>query len=78
MNYHAPNLLKNFGYSPLFATLSNTTDMSLIDQPVEAVIPNFIKEFNEVSLKFSQKNLFENDKVTSLLINHPKLLLRKK
>ena len=29
-------------------------------------------------MKFSQSNLTENDKVTSLLINHPKLLLRKK
>lgn len=29
-------------------------------------------------MKFSQANLTENERVTSLLINHPKLLLRKK
>ena len=36
------------------------------------------KNFNEQALKESQKNLYESQSVTSLLINHPKLLLRKK
>ena len=37
-----------------------------------------IRQFNGESLQKSMFNLFENDEVTSVMINYPALLLRKK
>jgi hypothetical protein len=37
-----------------------------------------IKAFNTASLAKSIYNMFESDEVTSIMINYPKLLLRKK
>jgi len=38
----------------------------------------YIKDFNNKSLKNSIKNLYEEDEITSIYINYPALLLRKK
>jgi len=39
---------------------------------------NFIKDFNSTNHKQSIKNLIDEDEITSIYINYPALLLRKK
>lgn len=41
-------------------------------------LPEWIKKHNEEAFVKSKKALLENVNVTSMLINHPKLLLRRK
>lgn len=44
----------------------------------ENIFDDFIKEFNKTNHIMSMKNLYEEDEVTSIYINYPALLLRKK
>ena len=60
--------LKDLGFGHVFGP----------SQKEHTVIPPWITQFNQQSLAFSIKNFTEEENVTSLLINHPKLLLRKK
>lgn len=60
--------LKDLGFGHVFGP----------SQKEHTEIPPWITQFNQQSLAHSIKNLKEEENVTSLLINHPKLLLRKK
>ncbi len=62
---HATDQRTKFGYEETFTGKKSTTT-------------NFIDEFNEQSLQKSIFNANENDEVTSIFINYPALLLRKK
>ena len=62
---HARDQLTKFGYE---ATFTGKTEQK----------ESFIDEFNEESLKKSIFNSEESDEVTSIFINYPALLLRKK
>jgi hypothetical protein len=63
---YAKDLLVNFGYEETFTGKPSKEDGS------------FIEKFNEESLKNSIFNSTESDDVTSIFINYPALLLRKK
>ena len=63
---HAKDQLVNFGYEESFT--GTRTDASA----------GYIDQFNEESLKKSIFNANESDEVTSIFINYPALLLRKK
>ena len=63
---HAKDQLVKFGYE---VTFSGSQDHS---------ITRFIDEFNEENLKKSIYNANVSDEVTSIFINYPALLLRKK
>lgn len=60
----ASDLLSKLGYAHL---MNLETDQ-----------PSWVEDFNNRSLAQSIKNQYESQSVTSMLINHPKLLLRKK
>ena len=62
---HARDQLTNFGYQEAFTGVKQEGN-------------NYIDEFNEVSLKKSIFNVNESDDITSIFINYPALLLRKK
>lgn len=66
---HARDQLTNFGYQHTFTGVEDTPSIS---------IPGYINEFNERSLKQSIFNAVESDDITSIQINYPALLLRKK
>jgi len=67
---YLPNLLKNFGYADIFDTKIENGGYNP-DAP-------WIKEFNARNLKLSITNLYTSNEVTSIMINFPQLLLRKK
>jgi len=61
--------LTRFGYGEHFSS-------EMGRQSVE--LKGFVDTFNEESLKKAQYNAVESDEVTSIFINYPALLLRKK
>ena len=63
---YAKDQLTNFGYSETFTGIKEKAPSTYID------------EFNEAALKKSIFNANEADDVTSIFINYPPLLLRKK
>ena len=76
MNTIAGPLLKLLGYGHLFNLTGEQTAEQSAAQLM--VLPEWIKKHNEEALVKSMKALNENVNVTSMLINHPKLLLRRK
>jgi hypothetical protein len=64
---HAKEQLTNFGYEETFT-----------GTPASEESKNYIDTFNEESLKRAIYNSEESDEVTSIFINYPALLLRKK
>ena len=64
---YAPELLTNLGYASTFTK-------SVSDSQKSA----FVDNFNNDSFKKSIYNLTESDEITSIFINYPALLLRKK
>lgn len=64
---HAKEQLTNFGYAETFTGIKQ-----------DEVKTAYIDVFNEESLKKSIFNANESDEVTSIFINYPALLLRKK
>ena len=81
---YAKDLITNFGYAHLFETMKQKNgevvhkSTDCITQASEAGDTSWIKDFNAKSLEESIKILYESDEVTSILINYPALLLRKK
>ena len=83
---YAQELIEKFGYQELFETKSHINASGAAS--IISCHPNMydvpmgnngnLKAFNEASLEKSLYNLFESDEVTSIMINYPKLLLRKK
>ena len=72
MRMNAAKLIRDFGYAPVFG-------LPVLENEVSSDgIPPWISEHNRQSLKFSISNYSQDSSITSLLINHPKLLLRKK
>lgn len=66
---YAPELIKNLDYEKLMISdLTQITDPDL----------TWIENFNKENLAKSKFNLTENENITSLMINMPELLLRKK
>jgi len=63
---YAQDQLTKFGYEETFTALKS-------EKPV-----TYIDEFNQESLKKSIFNANESDEITSIFINYPALLLRKK
>ena len=84
MKEYASELLKNFGYEHLFETFKSNdgqfhhTSTDIISSAAGTGDKSWIREFNAKNLKESIKILYEADEVTSIMINHPSLLLRKK
>lgn len=76
MNTIAGPLLKLLGYGHLFNLTGEQTAEQSAAQLM--VLPDWIKKHNEEALVKSMKAQNENVNVTSMLINHPKLLLRRK
>jgi hypothetical protein len=76
MNTIAGPLLKLLGYGHLFNLTGEQTAEQSAAQLM--VLPEWIKKHNEEALVKSMKAQNENVNVTSMLINHPKLLLRRK
>jgi len=74
---YAREQLVNFGFAETFldeVMLKENRD--LFEEVAQG--KNFIDTFNEESLKKSIHNADESDEVTSIFINYPALLLRKK
>lgn len=72
----AGSLLKCLGYGHLFNTMGEAGPTDLTASLKNT--PEWIRQHNEAALLKSKKICFENQHVTSMLINHPKLLLRRK
>ena len=81
---YAQELIEKFGYQDLFQTKPASDGSSAI---VSCHLEEFttpignggnLRAFNDSSLEKSLFNLFESDEVTSIMINYPALLLRKK
>lgn len=67
MYAYAQDLITNFGYASTF------------NASIPASMKNsFMESFNQEAFKKSQFNLKESDEITSIFINFPSLLLRKK
>ena len=78
------DMLEKFGYGHLFETVkqedgtvahTQTDALTSADQNGDT---SWISEFNSTNLAKSIHNLYESDEVTSILVNYPALLLRKK
>lgn len=67
--------MRKFGYYDLFVENGAKDDENLPPSKDER---NFIETFNNKSLKQSMQNLYHEDEITSIYINYPALLLRKK
>ena len=81
---YAQELIEKFGYQELFQTKAAEDGSGVIVSchPQEYTMPigneGNLRQYNEQSLEKSMFNLFESDEVTSIMINYPALLLRKK
>jgi hypothetical protein len=86
MYNYAKDLIDRFGYQDLFKTQmlesaagqtqNVPVHLSEFTQPVGNTLA--IGAYNQESQRKSMYNLFESDEVTSIMINYPALLLRKK
>lgn len=74
---YAKDLIQMFGYNNFF--INNCKLLQEYEKSAtQNNYPNFQADFNAKMLKHSIKLLHESDEVTSIYINYPALLLRKK
>jgi len=86
MYNYAKDLIDRFGYTSLFQTRQSENASGVISTTAvaksELVSPigdnSNIRAYNATSREKSIYNMFESDEVTSVMINYPALLLRKK
>ena len=72
MATYAEDMIKKFGYWDVF------TNAGVKDSGEIELQPSFIKDFNHRNHELSIKNLYEEEEITSIYINYPALLLRRK